>query len=187
MNENGHIFCTKCGTQLKSDAFFCTKCGTPTANAAMDGSAQSNTKNATFTNVPINPNIGFKEYVDNYAPQSCRKEIRNACIVAYVCIGISAVVSLAFSPIGLIDVLAFLGLYLGVHIARSKVCAIIALVLSGIEVLASLVLTGVLGGWLWIVAGVSAVVALFKADKHYKYFKSSLNNNSSFSTPNDFR
>lgn len=183
--NNGYMFCTKCGAQIKSDAFFCTKCGAPTSNASMNGSNPNN-MNAGYNNAPINPNVGFKEYVDKYAPPFIRKEIRNACIVAYVCMGISAVISLAFSPIGLIDVLAFLGLYLGIHIGRSKVCAIAALALSGVEVIAGLLLTGAFGGWLWIVAGVCAVVGIFKADKYYKGFKANLNN-SNYDWQNNFR
>ena len=186
MNGNSQKFCTKCGAQLDPDSFFCAKCGTPTANAAMGGDPQTGGQTYGQPQAPINPNISFKEYVNTYAPPFCRKEIRNACIVGYICIGLSGLVSIALNPLGLIDVLVFLGLYLGVHLAKSKACAILALVLSGLEILAGLVLTGTLSGWLWIVAGACAVSSLFKANKHYKAFKAGANGNMNYNN-NDFR
>lgn len=72
------------------------------------------------------------------------------------------------NPVGIIDALVLAGLALGMHLAKSKVCAILILILSVVEVVAS-IMYGAFPFW-WLIAGISAVVTFSKIDKQYKQF-----------------
>lgn len=166
MDNNEFIYCKNCGAQLDKNAFFCISCGTATANSQnIDPTADQTVQE------DIDPNISKKDYINKYAPASIKKAIRNSAIWCYICGGITVVSALLINPFAILDGLAFIGLGLGVHLGKSKACAIIALVLSILEVVIALLATGMLSGWLWIIAGVSCVVSTNKADKCYKQFK----------------
>lgn len=77
-------------------------------------------------------------------------------------------ISLLVSPFGLIDSVVFLALTLGMHLGKSKGCAIGMLVYAIFTVIAGLVAYGTFGGWLWIIAGVNALIVFNNADKRYK-------------------
>ncbi len=172
--ENEFIYCKNCGAQLDKEAFFCNSCGTFTQNAA-------NLENPVQPEQPqqpsVDPNITKKEYYNKYAPASIKKAIRNAAIWCYVCGGLTVLSAVLMNPLGIIDGLVFIGLGLGVHLGQSKACAIIALVLACLEVVLALALTGMLSGWLWIVAGICCIIAVNKLDKSYKQFKQGLVSN----------
>ncbi len=108
------------------------------------------------------------EYFKKYAPESFAKNIKTTAIIGYACAGINALLSVAVNPLGLIDSVIFLGLTLGVHLGKSKGCAIGMLVYAIFTVVLGLVLTGTLSGWLWIIAGASAVSVFSNAEKRYK-------------------
>ena len=171
MEENKVIYCKNCGAELDGNAFFCNKCGTPTANSEkITPPAQPETQN-------IDPNISKKGYMKLCAPASIKKAVRNSAILCYICGGITVLASLLLNPLGIIDGLVFIGLGLGVHLTSNRACAIIALVVAVLEVVLTFVLSGTLTGWLWIIAGISCVIATNKAHKSYKSFKSGLVSN----------
>lgn len=118
--------------------------------------------------VELPEGITKKEYFKKYAGESFYRDVKIAAIVAYICAGINAVVSLLAAPVGLIDSVIFLGLALGMHIAKSKACAIGMLAYSIFVVLVGLVINGAFGGWLWVVAGVTAAIVFRNAEKRYK-------------------
>ena len=175
--NNDYMFCTKCGTKLEKTAFFCNSCGAPTANAPNEESQTPNFSAPDYTYAPqfdcasVDRNISKSEFVKKYAPKSVRNGITAAAIIGYICAGLTAVVSLVSNPLGLVDALAFLGLMLGVHLGKNLPCAIIALALSVFEVVVALVALGSPSGWLWIVAGVLAVVNTAKAGSLYRQFR----------------
>ena len=78
------------------------------------------------------------------------------------------IVSCLFNPFGIIDALILAAFALGMHLAKSKICAILILILSIVEVLLSLA-SGSFPFW-WLIAGVSAVITFNKIDKQYKAF-----------------
>lgn len=117
---------------------------------------------------PAGQYVGRKEFIEKYAQPSLRKNIKSIAILCYVCAGLTFVMSIAVNPIGIIDALVLLGFALGMHIAKSKVCAILILVLSIIEVLLSLIV-GAFPFW-WLIAGISAVITFNKIEKQYKEF-----------------
>ncbi len=121
---------------------------------------------------PAGTAISKKEFIEKYAPVSFKSGIRNAAICAYICAGITAVYALITSPWALIDAAVFLGLTLGMHLGKSKVCAILMLVVSIVECILGFVMTGTFTSFLWIAASVWAVSYFRKADKQYEEFLS---------------
>ena len=112
--------------------------------------------------------ISRKEFIDQYIEPSLRKNIASIAILCYVCAGLTFVVSCLSNPIGIIDALILTGLALGMHLAKSRICAILILIFSIIEVLLALV-SGSFPFW-WLLAGISAVTTFSKIEKQYKQF-----------------
>ena len=111
-----------------------------------------------------------KEFIEKYAQPHIGKEIRNIAILCYICAAITFIVSCIVNPIGIIDAFILTGFALGMHLAKSRVCAILILILSIVEMVLSL-LVGSFPIW-WLIAGVSAVVTFEKIEKQYKSFLS---------------
>lgn len=69
-----------------------------------------------------------------------------------------------------LDAFLLLGLALGIHIGKSRVCAVIVLVYSILNCLYALISTGKMSGYLIIIAGIYATIYTFKARKEYKEY-----------------
>ena len=117
---------------------------------------------------PVQKADSLSDYIENYAEEKTRKDIKSVAILCYVCGGITAVSAIAFNPIALIDAALIIGLALGMHKKKSKGCAIAILVLAIYEVVIALIVTGQLAGWVWVVAGIWAVITFNHAEKAYK-------------------
>ena len=147
--NQGPAFCAQCGTQLDFDGN-CPSCADAAAVRALP------------------EGITLKEYFKNYAGEKFNKNVRTAAIIGYVCVGINALISILMAPIGLVESAILLGLTLGMHLGKSKGCAIGMLVYSIFTVVLTLVMYGTFGGWLWIVAGGTAVAVFKGAEKRFK-------------------
>lgn len=128
-----------------------------------------------FSNIPDDidrSTISKKEYIDKYAPASLRKSINSISIACYVLCVISVIGGLIMGSgwYVLIDTVILLAPVLGMHIKKSKVCAVILLVISIIECVLTSIIVGTVAGWWWIVAAASAVSAFRKIDKEYNNF-----------------
>lgn len=145
-------YCTTCGAQLSDEASFCTSCGATQAS-------------------PVNRNISFKEYVNTHAEPTHLKNIKSSAIVCYICLAISLISVILGNLLGIIDILLLGGLTLGMHIGKSKGCAIALLVCSVLSTLITLISTGQFMGWLWIIASGWAVISFNKLTKEYKAFQ----------------
>lgn len=116
--------------------------------------------------IPMGQYVSKGEYRRKYTPKSFRKQIMIVSILCYVFAAINLVLAFV-DPWGLVDVAIQLGLALGIHIAKSKGCAIAMIVYGAINVVLVL-LSGSFGGWLWLAIGIGATVAINKVDKRYK-------------------
>ena len=112
--------------------------------------------------------ITKKEYIRKYAGDTFKRQLRAVSIVGYFCAGLNAVFAWFLYAYALIDVFLILGLTLGMHLGRSKGCAIALLVYSICSVVSSVLLDGSISGWLLLVLGVMAVDVFAKAEKRYK-------------------
>ena len=195
---NKSVFCNGCGHQLPEGASFCPVCGQRRAQVAPSAAAQADRANLdstlrpnTFDLSPENPfpSSGYsvvrdhqlprgveecsrKDFIEKYADPSLKKNIASIAILCYVCAGATFVASCLANPWGIIDALVLAAFALGMHLAKSKACAISILILSIVEVVLSLAAAGSFPLW-WLVAGISAVVIFAKIEKQYKAFLSS--------------
>lgn len=182
IDDSESTFCSACGAKLKNGAEFCTNCGAPIENGKFfneplreDQIGSSTFGNTVNTRVsPIRQHIGRKEYINEYAPQSLKNDVRNVAIGCYVLVGLSAVLSIVINPVGIIESLLLLGLALGMHLGKSKVCAVLIFALSIAEVLIGIIV-GVSVGYLWPIVGIFALVTFNKIDKQYLQFMSDNN------------
>lgn len=179
---NAPVFCNGCGNQLPEGTQFCSVCGQkgPVANVVNTATQcpSSNQQTAPQTNYyaptetslpPAGYPVSRKEFINKYAQPSLRKNITSIAILCYVCAGLTFIVSCLLNPMGIIDALILAGFALGMHLAKSKMCAMLILIFSIIEVLLSLV-SGSFPFW-WLVAGVSAVTTFNKIENQYKDFR----------------
>lgn len=124
----------------------------------------------------VKKNISFKEFYKDYCSSNTKRNINGSAIVLYVCFGITLALAFAASALGMdlwasiIDAILVLGLALGIHIGKSRVCAVIILVYSIINCIYSLIATGRMSGYLVIIAGVYATIYTFKARKEYNEY-----------------
>lgn len=176
------VFCNCCGNQFPVGTQFCSVCGQE--NTAVNNTAANNSfappplqteipaptygESVNINYPPTEYNITRKEFIEKYAQPSLRKNITGIAILCYVCAGLSFIVSCLMNPIGIIDALVLAGFALGMHLAKSRVCAILILVLSIVEVVLS-IMYGAVPIW-WLVAGISAVITFNKIEKQYKTF-----------------
>ena len=166
-------FCTGCGTEIPAGTNFCSNCGQAVSdqNATQAPPAQQQVypqyNDQVAGQPPQGQFISKKEYINNYIP-SFKRDVRNIAVVCYICAGLNAIISLILNPFGILDSLILLGITLGMHLGKSKVCAILLLIFACIEALYGIIATGTPTGILWVIAGIWAVITFNKADKEYK-------------------
>lgn len=143
-----------------------------TAQAEVNTQPVQNDSSYTYnTQQPLPPagySVSRKEFIEKYAQPSLKKNITSIAILCYVCAGLTFIVSCLIYPLGIIDAVVLTGFALGMHLGKSKVCAILILILSIIEVIMGIVI-GSVPIW-WLIAGISAVITFNKIDKQYKAF-----------------
>lgn len=116
-----------------------------------------------------------KEFWKKGLPGKTRGEIMTGAVFAYISAAVTAVVAMVLSPLMLIDAVISLGLGLGIHLARSRVCGI---VLSGYFILSKIMMIvdgtaksiGALG-IVMIVAFVTATIGTFQYQKLWKQYQ----------------
>lgn len=153
-------FCTSCGSQLEDSVSFCTSCGATQA-------------------APINRNISRDEYLNTYADPKLKKEIKSCVIICYVLLALNFVVGIVVSVVNsyvnwmtLIDLIIYGGLTLGIHLKKSKGCAIALLVISALSTVITFIITHTVSGYLWIIVAIFAIVNIGKLNKAYAQYKS---------------
>lgn len=169
-------YCTNCGIQLTQGVAFCSNCGIALSNNKVQSNiSYDKTSQIMRSQVQKPILVSRKDFVEKYAQPSYKRDVKNIAILCYVCAGINALIALAFYPIAIIDSLLLVGFTLGMHLGKSKLCAIFLLILSCIEMLAGIITSGAVSGFLWVIAGIWAVVTFNKIEKAYKVFQSSTN------------
>ena len=111
-----------------------------------------------------------KEYLRHHAPESFYTNIRINSIIAYVLCGIAGFSAL-LNPFGWIDVFIYLGLTLGMHLRKSKGCAIGILIYAIFGTVVNLIVNHMLMGWAWLVIGIYSLIVFNNAEKRYKELK----------------
>lgn len=152
-------YCPRCGAAWPDGRGYCARCGhiagepivTPEVAAGM----------------PAGTYVSKREYLKKYAGDGFKQNLRVCAIIGYVLCGIQLLTVLA-NPYVLIDLAICLGLTLGMHLGRSKGCAIGILVYFGFSAVVGLLTSGTLGGWAWLIVGLYALSGFNTAEKRYK-------------------
>lgn len=117
-----------------------------------------------------NTGISFRKFVNEIADPKIKKEINVAGVLGYILAAINLVVAILVNPIGIIDVCLITGFTLGIHIGKSRVCAVLFLIYGGINFIMLTVQYGKPAGYWGFAIGICAVIELFKAHKQYKAY-----------------
>lgn len=170
--RDGQMICEKCGQWIEDGSNACSKCGAPVnvnnaqdANAAGAGSFNAGAAMGQPTAGGYDMNgmqgsqtpLTKKEFYNHPNVASLKSQIRGAGIFCYF----SAGLSLVFAG-SIIDALLILGLGLGIHLGRSRVCAIILTIYSVFNMIIMILLKGTLTGWLILLAGIYGIIYTFK-------------------------
>ena len=148
-------YCANCGAVIAPGGVFCPGCGLGVGEK-------------TKVDPVLPEGITKREYYKNYADDSFKRQLKGSAILCYIVAGVTALMAVLINPLSLLDAIIVLGLGLGMHLGRSKVCAYIILIYSILSTLITLISTGTFGGWLLILAGVYAVITFSKGDKRFK-------------------
>lgn len=125
------------------------------------------------TTILSRQNITSGEYYKSYVDEKMKKDLTILCVIMYLGVGANVVsgIMLMGNVWGVIDGVLLLGLTLGIHLAKSRVCAIIILCYGVINFIMGIIFDGQIVGWLWIVYGIIALVHLNNMHKEYRKFK----------------
>lgn len=186
------MFCDKCGNELNTGDAFCTNCGAavsnqnttepPAANNNVEtqGTYFSTIQSEGYTNGSEfessenidRKSISKKDFINKYANPAFKKNINSISVLCYVLSAISVAVNLFMTDnfYFLIDIIITLAVVLGMHLGKSKVCAILLLIISIVECIGTTIAYGRPAGWWWIVISIYAVSYFRKIDKEYKEF-----------------
>lgn len=172
MNEK---FCSECGEALIPGAKFCPGCGRQlggqTATAYVPPQAPVYTPpvvNQPPFQPPVMQNISKKQYRKICTDEKYLKGLKSNSIALYILTALNVLIAIGSNPWNLIDAGIYLVLTLGMHLGKSKGCAICILLYAIFCVGVTTATTGNVGGWLWLVIGISAVRNFSIADKEYK-------------------
>ncbi|MBR1930875.1 MAG: hypothetical protein IJ833_05290 [Lachnospiraceae bacterium] len=130
------------------------------------------------------PGLTKKQFYNHPLQEDIKKRIKSDAIVLYVLAGLNLLILggmgllqetpllIVTNLIAAILVAGFLlGMGLGIHLGQSFVCAILLLVFSIIEMLLSIVLFGRIGGWMFLIVGIEAVMTTNKFRKKWKKYQ----------------
>ena len=117
--------------------------------------------------------LSKKQFYAQCAGKKDKGNIRAAAILGYICAGVTLLLGVLMQNYFIIiDVAIILGLSLGIHLAQSRVCAVLILIYSLINVIFSLLATGQISGWWLIIVGVCGIIGTFDFHKNYQNYLS---------------
>ena len=112
--------------------------------------------------------LSKKQFYAQCASKKDKGNIRAAAILGYICAGATLLLGVLMQNYFIIiDVAIILGLSLGIHLAQNRVCAVLLLIYSLINVIFSLLATGQISGWWLIIVGVCGIIGTFDFHKNY--------------------
>ena len=113
-----------------------------------------------------------KDFLKQPECKKCAGNITGSAITLYICAGLTLVLNvIAGNILALLDILLIVGLALGIHLAQSRVCAILVLAYAIYNTVYMIITTGKVGGYLIIIAAVYAVMATFQFQKAWKNYQ----------------
>ena len=190
-NQAAPVYCANCGTLMPQGSVYCPNCGHANAPAnAAPNHANTYGGAPTYANPapvydPYNPNpaqqpnmppvgevVSKSDYLKKYSSQAFRQGIKTSAIIGYVLCGIVAL-TVFVTPLALVDLAIYLGLTLGVHLAKNKICAFGILGYGILGCVLGLIMSGSFTGWGWIALGGYLISLFNKEEKAYNAYMAS--------------
>ena len=114
-------------------------------------------------------NCTLKEYRKHYAPEGLRRNVQNLAMVGYLLGAVNLGAGVwNMAPVGIAIAAAQLALTLGMHLNKSRLCAIGIMVIACGDLLLSFLTGGSLTTWGWVALGVCAISAFNGMDKAFR-------------------
>ena len=150
--------CSKCGQELENDALVCPFCGQAVSDEDRQ-QAQYGGKDLTK-----------KEFLKLPGMKTIKSNVNSAGIAFYV-LGVLNIVIYAALGSFPWDGILLIVFGLGIHLGKSRVCAILSLIYGIFGVVVALLTTGNVTGYLIVVAGVYAVMYTFRFHKAWNDYQ----------------
>ena len=141
--------CSKCGTELENNALVCPFCGQVVSD---EDRAKEKYGDKNMTKA---------EFLDLSAMKSCKSNIVSCGIVLYV-LGVINIGLEIYSGILPLDGIFLILLGLGIHLGKSRVCAVLCTAFGVFNVIYLIMTTGRFAGWWILLAGIYAIIYTFK-------------------------
>lgn len=152
------MVCSKCGAELDNNALVCPTCGQAVSDEAR---IQAQAGGQPLTK---------KEFLKLPAMKSCKSNINVCGILLYILGAINIGLAIAMGSFPLDGILLVL-LGLGIHLGKSRVCALLCAAYSIFNVIYMLYTTGKAAG-VWIVLiGIDAVLYTFRYHSAWNKYK----------------
>ena len=150
--------CSKCGTELESSALVCPFCGQAVSDEDRLKEQYGDKKltKAEFTGLP--------------AMKTCKSNIVTCGIVLYIlgAINIGIQVFTGNLPV---DGIILILLGLGIHLAKSRVCAILCTIYGAFNVIYMVATTGRVAGWWILLVAIYALIYTFKYNSAWSKYQ----------------
>lgn len=150
--------CSKCGAVLENNALVCPSCGQAVSDEAR---IQAQAGGEPLTK---------KDFLKLPAMKSCKSNI-NACGVLLYILGAVNIALAVFMKTLPLDGILLIALGLGIHLGKSRVCAILCAAYSIFNVIYLTATTGKAGGWWIVLIGFDAVYYTFKYHSAWNKYK----------------
>lgn len=152
------MICKSCGRANEQGAKFCKSCGAP-----LEGGVDVQQNNKVGYQ---QKNMGYQQYDMsgnmNFGTTRMTKEEFNQC----------ANIKTIIKNITIAAIITYvIGLGVGVHVAKSRACAVVLLVYSVFNMIYMLLLAGMPGGWLILVCGIYATIYTFKYQSAWQRYQ----------------
>ena len=164
--------CQICGSPANDNDSACPSCGAPfprndQTNMPVQGNYQP------YGAAPQPKATSIKEFLKLSENKKMRRELNSCAIICYVCAGITLILGLFVlqNPYSLIDVALLIGLGLGIHLARSRVCAVTLCAYAAVNMIITFIESGRFGGYLILIAGIYSIVYTFKLNKLWTQYQ----------------
>lgn len=150
--------CTKCGAELENNAVVCPTCGQVVSD---EERIQAQAGGEPLTK---------KDFFQLPAMKTCKSNINLCGILLYVLGGINIALQIYLGSFP-IDGIVLVLLGLGIHLGKSRVCAVLCAAYSIFNMLIMLYTSGQVTGWWIIVIGIDAVIYTFKYQSAWNKYK----------------
>lgn len=152
--------CSKCGQELENDALVCPFCGQAVSD---EDRLQAQYGGKELTK---------KEFLQLPAMKSIKSNINFCGIAFYVLAAINFAAFFVASSLSLPwDGILLVLFGLGVHLGKSRVCAILSLVYAGFGMIAAMLASGRVTGYLILIVAIDAVMYTFRYHKAWNQYQ----------------